>query len=70
MSQIELGNNFVSAETLEKLCSALEIQPKILFDFETTNDEKKNMKSEIISKLNKNKSLIPTIYKIIIALDE
>lgn len=33
LSQIELGNNFVSAENLEAICTALEIYPKKLFDF-------------------------------------
>ena len=32
LSQIELGNNFISAENLEQVCNALNIQPKSLFD--------------------------------------
>ena len=34
LSQIELGNNFVSAETLEAICTALNISPKNIFDFD------------------------------------
>ena len=33
LSYIETGNNFCSAETLEKLIKALEIEPEELFDF-------------------------------------
>ena len=32
LSQIELGNNFVSAETLEEICKALDITHNVLFD--------------------------------------
>ena len=34
LSQIELGNNFVSAENLEAICQALSISPRVLFDFD------------------------------------
>lgn len=70
LSQIELGNNFVSAETLEKICSAINIKPKRLFDFELNNDESKNMLEFITNKLKTNKKLLSTIYKIVVALDE
>lgn len=33
LSKIELGNNFVSAETLDERCSTLNITPNTLFDF-------------------------------------
>ena len=34
LSKIELGENFLTAETLEKLIFALEVTPSELFDFE------------------------------------
>ena len=70
LSQIELGNNFVSAETLEKICSAINIKPKMLFDFELNENESKDMLKFITDKLKTDKSLLSTIYKIVIALDE
>ncbi|HIS74199.1 TPA: helix-turn-helix transcriptional regulator [Candidatus Galligastranaerophilus intestinavium] len=41
LSQIELGNNFVSAETLEKILEKLNLEPDELFSFGgiKTNDE-------------------------------
>ncbi|MCM1265308.1 MAG: helix-turn-helix domain-containing protein [Candidatus Gastranaerophilales bacterium] len=69
LSQIELGNNFVSAETLEKLCTALNVSPKALFDFEYSNYQKENAITEINIKLQNDSKLLKTIYKIITALD-
>ncbi|MBQ2871780.1 helix-turn-helix transcriptional regulator [bacterium] len=69
LSQIELGNNFVSAETLADICKALNITPKILFDFEHTEVAKENLISEIVKRLENNPQLLKTIYKIVIALD-
>jgi len=63
LSQIELGNNFVSAENLQAICSALEVEPKQLFDFYNENDFDKINK--INNKLTKNLSLVDKIYKII-----
>ncbi|MDO5305705.1 MAG: helix-turn-helix transcriptional regulator, partial [bacterium] len=34
LSQIELGNNFISAENLDALCKALQVMPNQLFEFE------------------------------------
>ena len=34
LARIESGESFVSAETLFNICAALEISPKLLFDFE------------------------------------
>ena len=69
LSQIELGNNFVSAETLEEICSALNIQPKTLFDFEYSELTKENTIKEIVTKLENNPKLLKTIYKIVSVLD-
>ncbi len=63
LSQIELGNNFVSAETLESICNTLNINPKNMFDF-SENDEINNI-DVINKKLKNNKYLIEKISKII-----
>ena len=70
LSQIELGNNFVSAETLDSICSALEINPKSLFDFEELEIKKEDYLDEINIKLKHNPQLLKTIYKIINVLDD
>ena len=69
LSQIELGNNFVSAETLEEICSALNIPPKTLFDFEYSELSQENSIKEIVTKLENNPKLLKTIYKIVSVLD-
>ncbi len=69
LSQIELGNNFVSAETLENLCKALNINPKALFEFENQDTGKLDSIDEIIKRLENNPALLKIIYKIVIALD-
>jgi len=61
LSQIELGNNFVSAENLEAICIALDTLPKNLFDFSQQSTE---INLEYISnKLKQNKSLAEKVYK-------
>lgn len=69
LSQIELGNNFVSAETLEDICEALNINPKVLFDFEYSEISNENSIEEIVKRLEKNPQLLKTVYKIVLALD-
>ena len=68
LSQIELGNNFVSAETLEEICEALQITPKTLFNFDT-NDSNISPIDDIINRLENNPQLLKTIHKIVLALD-
>ena len=63
LSQIELGNNFVSADNLEQICSALNVHVKNLFDFENNNPEEKI--DYIVNKIKHNPSLLNKIYKII-----
>lgn len=70
LSQIELGNNFISADTLEKLCNALNISPNELFDFNNIIPDSQDLLSEINIRLSRNKKLLKTIYKIVIALDK
>ena len=62
LSQIELGKNFVSAENLEAICTALGTSPKVLFDFDNENIDKYEY---VIEKLKKNKVLLKKISKIV-----
>ena len=70
LSQIELGNNFVSEKALSDLCIALNTKPKILFDFEDTPEITiDNILLEINSHLKNNPYLISKVYKIIQILE-
>ena len=69
LSQIELGNNFVSAETLQELSCALDVDTKTLFDFEVENIKNEDKLDDIILRLKNNSKLLATIYKIVVALD-
>lgn len=69
LSQIELGNNFVSAETLSKLCSTLDVKPKTLFDFDE-NNSLINYPVEIISEKIKNNKKLLKLFSSIIDLFE
>lgn len=63
LSQIELGNNFVSAENLDAICKALDILPKELFDFK--ENETENVDYDVIlKKLKNNSRLLDKIAKI------
>ena len=67
LSGIETGNNFCSAETLEKIITALEVEPNELFDFgHQRNDDE--LLTEINKMLSKNPEKIKEIYKIIRAV--
>ncbi|MBR1424104.1 helix-turn-helix transcriptional regulator [bacterium] len=70
LSQIECGNNFVSSETLEVICKALNTTPKALFDFEYIETNNKDLMSDISDRLKNNPILLHTIHKITVALDE
>lgn len=63
LSQIELGNNFVSSDNLEQICSALNVEAKSLFDFDDENSKEKL--DYITGKLKTNPSLLNKVYKII-----
>jgi len=64
LSQIELGNNFVSAETLGDLCEVLNITPKTLFDFDELQTDSENCIKEINSKIKENARLLKILYLI------
>ena len=69
LSQIEVGNNFVSTATLEKICSVLNLNPKILFDFDDYSIVSQDPVEEISNRLRRNPALLKIIYKIVLALD-
>lgn len=69
LSQIELGNNFVSSETLEELCAALNATPKILFDFEYVDEQPIDLLDDIIKRLESNPNRLKELHKILIALE-
>ena len=58
----------VSAETLDDLCSALNIKPNVLFDFKYS-DVNDTPLEEIVKRLKNNPTLLKTIYRIVLALD-
>lgn len=63
LSKIECGENFVSADTLEKLAKALKVSPKDLFDFEHLKDDNLK-KEELIAKIGQNNFDIDLLYRI------
>ena len=67
LSYIETGNNFCSAETLDKIIKALEIEPQELFDFGHYKNNAELI-DEINNMLNKNPEKIPEFYRILKAI--
>lgn len=67
LSYIETGNNFCSAETLDKIIKALEIEPQELFDFGHYKNNTELI-DEINNMLNKNPEKIPEFYRILKAI--
>lgn len=67
LSYIETGDNFFTADTLEKIISALEIEPDELFNFGHFKNNAELIQ-EINSILNKNPEKIPEFYKILKAM--
>ena len=65
LSAIECGKNFVSAETITKICLALEVAPKQLFDFDFKYKSTQDAKKHLIELINGNEEHILKIYEII-----
>lgn len=63
LSYIETGENFFSAETLEKLINALQIDPSELFEVKHLQNNEKLLE-EILQMLKNNPDKIKDIYKI------
>lgn len=62
LSKIECGNNFVTAETLSKLLSALNIDASELFNFRH-NQDKEILKEELINAIKNDEIDIRLMYK-------
>ncbi len=67
LSYIETGDNFCTAETLEKIITALDIEPQELFEFGHHRPQEQ-MLTEINKMLEKNPDKIQEVYKIIKAI--
>ena len=65
LSFIECGTNFVTAETLDKLCTILQVTPKQLFDFEYYPICPENIKNEVNKLIKNNPDKINDIYNIL-----
>lgn len=65
LSFIECGTNFVTAETLEKICDILKVTPKQLFDFEYYTENPENTKQEINRLIENNSEKISDVYNIL-----
>lgn len=65
LSFIECGTNFVTSETLEKLCNALQVSPKQLFDFEYYPKNPQEIHNEIDTLIHNNPEKINDIYNIL-----
>lgn len=62
LSKIECGNNFVTAETLSKILTALNIEAKELFDFAHNNDTE-ILKQELLAAISEEKVDIQLLYR-------
>ena len=70
LSKIELGENFLTADTLEKLINALEVSPTELFDFEH-HKEQVNLLEDIenyVNAIKNDKEKLIVLHKITQAL--
>lgn len=67
LSCIETGDNFFTAETLDKLITALEIEPKDLFEFSSSKTNE-DLLNEINKILQQNPDKIQEYYKILKAI--
>ena len=63
LSCIETGDNFFTAETLEKIIKIFDIEPEELFCF-GHHKSQENLLQEINKMLKENPEKIPDIYKI------
>ena len=70
LARIESGDSFVTAETLEKLCKALNISYKDLFTFEDSVNNCENMTSDSILKFKQNYSKLNKIIQKLAVSDD
>ena len=62
LSKIECGQTFVTADTLAKIITALEVEPTELFNFKHL-EEKEILKKELIEAINTEKVYIKLMYQ-------
>ena len=67
LSKIECGYNFITAETLSNLITALNVKAKDLFDFDYYKKET-DIKNEIINAIENDAIDIKTMYKFYVAI--
>ena len=65
LSFLECGTNFVTADTLEKVCKALNVTPKQLFDFEYYTKNPADTKKELDRLIKNNPEKLNDIYNIL-----
>ena len=65
LSFIECGTNFVTADSLEKLCRELCVTPKQLFDFDYYSQNPEDIEKELTKLINKNKEKLTDLYNIL-----
>lgn len=69
LSQIELGNNFVSAEKLELICKTLKISPKVLFDFDCGELDREECLNYIHEKIYNNNKMLTLVYRFLLIME-
>lgn len=65
LSFIECGTNFVTADTLDRLCKVLNVTPKQLFDFEYYPQNPNDIEKELEILIKQNKEKLLDVYKIL-----
>lgn len=65
LSYIERGINFIKSDTLDKICNALNISPKQLFDFDYNPLPGGDLKKILHKMLDENPDKLNDIYKIL-----
>ncbi len=68
LSNIECGKRFMTAETLEKLATALEVEEKELFDFGHIKDRKELLNAINSAANDASDNELQYIYKVVSAL--
>ena len=70
LSAIECGHNFVTADTIGRVCKVLCVNPKTLFDFDYEFKDKTDIKNELCFLINNNDDKLNTLYRLVKAFLE
>ena len=65
LSFLECGTNFVTAESLDRICRALGVTPKQLFSFEYYPVNPENVREDILNLIDTNSEKINDVYNIL-----